>query len=151
MNFFSEEKYWPLNLNNKIYDGFSSEELKYISNLNLIDSSIKLPNQDVAALYWQVELYSFGRCYREWLGIPSWCPLPLNGDHGVVHHGLLFPEDLNVRSNVFLTWSKERAKSLIKLYKKKILHITHPWIIFRHLNKIKKKKKFKRNFNFFLS
>ena len=135
-----DELLWPLNLSKKIYSGFSSNELQYISDINLIDKNKNLPKKNVATMYWPVELYSFGRCYREWLNLPDWFPLPLYGDHGINPGGLLDDHEKNTKPKIFLTWNTYRAKELRKNSKKKILQIQHPWIIFRRSNSIKKKK-----------
>jgi hypothetical protein len=136
----SDELIWPLNLSKKIYNGFSSNELQYISDENLIDKNKNLPKKNASTMYWPVELYSFGRCYREWLNLPYWFPLPLYGDHGINPSGVLSDHEKNSKPKSFLTWNTYRAKELKRNSKKEILQITHPWIIFRRSNRIKKKK-----------
>ena len=135
-----DELLWPLNLSKKIYSGFSSNELQYISDINLIDKNKNLPKKNVATMYWPVELYSFGRCYREWLNLPYWFPFPLYGDHGITNSGLFQDHEKNSKPKSFLTWNTYRVKELRRNSKKEILQIPHPWIIFRRSNRIKKKK-----------
>jgi hypothetical protein len=131
---------WPDSLSDKIYNGFSNKQLKSICGKELFIYDAQLPYGFSAWLNWPVEIYSFGRCYRQWLNLPSWFPLPLYGDHGCKHSGILDPHEIYHKGKVFLTWQKDRAKNLKKKYKKKILRIPHPWIIFNRMYNIKKKK-----------
>jgi hypothetical protein len=130
---------WPDSLADKIYDGFSSKQLKNICGKELLIYDEQLPYGSSAWLNWPVEIYSFGRCYRQWLNLPSWFPLSLYGDHGIAQSGMLAPHEIDHKGKVFLTWQKDRAKNLKKKYKKKILRIPHPWIIFNRINNIKKR------------
>jgi len=132
---------WPNLLGSKIYNGFSDKELKLIADENFLNKyEKKLPYKVSFEIYWPVEKYSLGRCYREWLNLPSWLPLPFNGDHGVNDFGTLTPDEIVNKSNVFLTWTKDRYKVLKKKYKKKKLNVPQPWIIFRRAYNLKKNK-----------
>jgi hypothetical protein len=92
-------------------------------------------------MYWPVELYSFGKCYRDWLNLPFWAPLPLYGDHGVnVRSGGLAKHEQEAKPETFLTWDKRRVASLRKEAKKKIIHIRHPWVTYRRKHGLKLKK-----------
>jgi hypothetical protein len=132
---------WPNLLGSKIYNGFTDKELKLIADENFLNKyEKKLPYNGNFEIYWPVEKYSLGRCYREWLNLPSWLPLPFNGDHGVCESGILSSDEIVTKTNVFLTWTKERYEVLKKKYKKKILHVPHPWITFRRIYNLKKNK-----------
>jgi len=122
---------YPDNLTEKIFSGFSNEELELICDWGLRGYDKKLPYKPAHWMYWPAELYSFGRCYRDWLGIPSWVPLPIYGDHGVALSGQLSPHEIEAKPKVFVTWFKDRAESLAKEKQKDILRIPHPWITFR--------------------
>jgi hypothetical protein len=130
---------WPNSLVNKIYTGFSNKQLESICSHELFIHDEKLPYGSAGWLYWPVELYSFGRCYRQWLNLPSWYPLPLYGDHGVTHSGIMAPHEINAKPKIYLAWQKDRAQKLKKKYKKKILRIPHPWMIFNRIYDLKKK------------
>jgi len=130
---------WPDSLSGKIYNGFSNKQLKSVCGEELLIYDQQLPYGSSAWLNWPVEIYSFGRCYREWLNLPSWFPLPLYGDHGCKHSGIMDPHEIDHKGKVFLTWQKDRAKNLNKKYKKKILRIPHPWVIFNRMYNIKKR------------
>ena len=129
---------WPDNLAEKIFSGFSNEELEGICDWGLRGYEKKLPYKPAHWIYWPAELYSFGRCYRDWLDLPSWAPLPLYGDHGVNLTGILSPHEVKAKPKVFVTWFKDRAESLAKETQKDILHIPHPWISFRRKYKMEK-------------
>lgn len=135
-----DELLWPGNMAEKIHSGFSDDELESLCDWGLRGYDRKLPYKSPHWLYWPAELYSFGRCYREWLGLPSWFPLPLYGDHGVATSGDLSPHEKNSKPKVHLTWFKDRAESLKNNSTKKILHIPHPWVVFRHRYGLKKKE-----------
>lgn len=135
----SSDVLWPDALSEKLFSGFSNEELEHICDWGLRGYDKKLPYKPAHWIYWPAELYSFGRCYRDWLGLPSWAPLPIYGDHGVALSGILSPHEIKAKPKVFITWFKDRAESLAKEKQKKdILHIPHPWIPFRKKYKIEK-------------
>jgi hypothetical protein len=90
-------------------------------------------------MYWPAELYSFGRCYREWLKLPFWAPLPIYGDHGISISGCLAKHEAEAKPKVFLTWDKKRADLLQASTTKKVLHIQHPWVTFRKEKKLTRK------------
>lgn len=136
-----DELLWPSDMAEKIHSGFSDDEIESLCDWGLRGYDRKLPYKSPQWLYWPAELYSFGRCYREWLGLPSWFPLPLYGDHGVAASGELSSHEKISKPKVHLTWFKGRAESLKKnSSSKKILHIPHPWVTFRHRHGFKKKK-----------
>jgi hypothetical protein len=131
---------WPNNLENKIYSGFSNKQLKIICDWKLNGYDLNLPKKSSSWIYWTVELYSFGRCYREWLGLPYWMPLPLYGDHSISNESFFSPHEVNSKPKHYITFSKFRFKSLKKEKKKILLQLPCPWIMFRHKHKLKKKK-----------
>ena len=129
---------WPNGLHEKLFTGFSDEELELICYSGLYGYDRKLPYKAAKWIHWSAEIYSLGRCYREWLGIPSWIPLPLYGDHGINLSGQFSPHEVNSKPKFFLTWFKERAESLARFGSKIIIRIPHPWISFRRKYNIKK-------------
>jgi len=130
---------WPKCLDSQIFTGFTDQDLEKICDCEFGGYDKTLPYKSAAWMYWPAELYSFGRCYREWLGMPSWFPLPIYGDHGVALAGEFSPHEVNSKPKVYLTWNEERAESLKKIAKKRILHCPHPWILFRRKYGLKKK------------
>lgn len=146
----SDNLLWPNLLADKLYTGFTNKELRMISDENFLNLYEKKLTYKVSfEIYWSVEKYSFGRCYREWLNLPSWLPLPFGGDHGVNDTGILTSGEILSKTNVFLTWTKDRYEVLKKKYKKKILHVPHPWVTFRRAYKLKKDKNSKGTLIFF--
>ena len=132
---------WPNPLGNKIYIGFLDKELEAICNKTFLENyENRLPYKSGYKMYWPVENYSLGRCYREWLNLPSWFPLPFNGDHGINESTELTKSEIATKTNVYVTWSRDRFNSLKNKYKKKILHVPHPWVMFRRSYGLKKKE-----------
>ena len=130
---------WPNHLASQIYSGFSDHDLEMICDWGLRGYDQLLPYQNGACLHWAAELYSFGRCYRDWLGLPSWSLLPIYGDHGVIRRGSFAPHERKSKPSVHLTWFDKRAASLQQCTHKKVLNCPHPWIPFRHKYKLTKK------------
>lgn len=122
---------WPDQLESKIKTGFSAPELGDLCAWDLAGYDKELPYRPAPWLYWTVELYSFGRCYRDWLGLPSWLPLPLYGDHGVCLNGELSEHEVSAKPRIHLTWFLQRAAHNRTLPRKKVLRIPHPWITYR--------------------
>jgi hypothetical protein len=131
--------FWPRDLRGKIKSGFSDDELELICDWGLRGYDKCLQYKSARWIYWPVELYSFGRCYRDWLNLPSWIPLPLYGDHGVNCRGELDSHELTSKPKVYLTWFKGRAENLAERKEKNVLRITHPWISYRRKYDLKKK------------
>lgn len=90
-------------------------------------------------LFWTTEVYGFGRCYRKWLNWPSWLPIPVYGDHGVQLSGTFAEHEVSNTSNYYLSWFNQRIDKISKLNQKKVIAITHPWIVYRRLCGYEKK------------
>lgn len=131
---------WPSNLASRICTGFTDDELELLCDWGLRGHDATLPYQPARWLYWTAELYSFGRCYREWLGLPSWAPLPFYGDHGVCIDGDLSEHELKAKPKLHLTWFSERAERNRDLAGKRVLRIPHPWTTFRRRHGIQRDK-----------
>lgn len=82
-------------------------------------------------LYAPTEVYSFGRCYREWTGWPRWLPIPVYGDHGVVLEPSLDPHEERNTARVHLTFNVQRATAHMSRLDRRVLLVQHPWITFR--------------------
>ena len=130
---------WPNYLASKIYSGFSDQDLEMICDWGLRGYDQILPYQNGAWLHWAAELYSFGRCYRDWLDLPSWSLLPIYGDHGVCNSGSFSSHERKSKPSIHLTWFDKRAASLQQCTHKKVLNCPHPWIPFRKKYKLTKK------------
>jgi len=130
---------WPNNLHERIYAGFAASELELLCDWSLRGYDLDLPYKSSIWIYWAAELYSFGRCYREWIGLKSWYPLPIIGDHGVDLSGVLGLSESRINTASYVTWDLDRSKSLKKRSEKRIIRIPHPWITFRRRNRLSKK------------
>ena len=85
---------WPIDLTSEVYSGFSDEAPTQLVQSD-IDSILDLSLVSKGNwIYWTSELYSLGRCYREWLNLPIWLRLPIYGDHGVTFSDSLAPHEL---------------------------------------------------------
>ncbi|WP_298611625.1 hypothetical protein [uncultured Thermosynechococcus sp.] len=60
-------------------------------------------------------------------------PIPVYGDHGVALSGEFEEYEINNRADYHLSWYSKRVESLKRYNKKKIIHITHPWVIYRKM------------------
>lgn len=134
-----EGQLWPNYLASQIYTGFSDLDLEMICDWGLRGFDQTLPYQTAKWLHWPAELYSFGRCYRDWLGLPSWILLPIYGDHGVCVDGNFSPHERKAKPQIHLTWFDKRVTSIQQSTQKKVLHCPHPWIPFRHKYRLTKK------------
>lgn len=88
-------------------------------------------------LYAPTEIYSFGRCYREWTGWPRWLPIPVYGDHGVVFEPTLAPHEERNPARIHLTFSVHRAAANRDRVDRRVLLVQHPWITHRHARGIR--------------
>ena len=132
------ELLWPPGLAKKNKSGFSDSELEALCDWGLRGHDATLPYRSAPWIYWTAELYSFGRCYREWLGLPRWAPLPLYGDHGCCTKGELMWHELQSKSKIHLTWYKDRAEFNQYIPDKSVVRIPHPWITYRRRHGIMK-------------
>lgn len=82
-------------------------------------------------LYATTELYSFGRCYRDWIGWPRWLPLPVYGDHGVVFESELDPHEARNPARTHLTFNVRRAAVNASRSDRRVLLVQHPWVTYR--------------------
>ena len=82
--------------------------------------------------HWSSEIYSLGKTYRYWLGIPKFFPLLFTSDHGVGFGSAFDSEilDRRVKSALHLTFSPT-IKNLYGSRKKlRIVLATHPWVYY---------------------
>lgn len=70
--------------NNRIWSGFTADEIEGLCSRK--DSVRRTP-----WISWTSELYGGGQGHRQWLGWPSWLPLPAAADHGIVGVPRLLP------------------------------------------------------------
>jgi len=132
INLLDKHNNWLDNSISFFTNGFSDIQLENLCSLKRI---IKSP-----IMFWSTELYGFGKCYREWLGISKFFPIPFYGDHGVDLTGILHPHEINNKSKYYLTFSKTRYENLDNHKFKKLLYIQNPWITYRKQKKIELKK-----------
>ena len=83
-------------------------------------------------LYAPTEIYSFGRCYRDWTGWPRWLPIPVYGDHGVVLEPGLDPHEAQNTARVHLTFSVHKAAANADHPDRRVLLVQNPWVTHRH-------------------
>ena len=117
--------------------GFENLDLQYICSDEFVSYDASLSYQ-TNWLYWTVEVYSFGKCYREWLNLPNWFPLPIYGDHGVAFSGELSKHEKESKPKHHITWFKDRAIAIDEVGLKKSIHIPHPWVLYRRRHRLKK-------------
>jgi hypothetical protein len=82
-------------------------------------------------LYGPTEVYSFGRCYREWTGWPRWLPIPIYGDHGMVYATELDKHERENRARAHLTWNVGKATANTDLEDREVVLVQSPWVTFR--------------------
>lgn len=140
MNLFSADssdhtKLWPADFN--IREGFSPEQLERICSeeFGRREGSALLNSP---WLFWSSELYSHGRCLREWLRWPKQFPIPAFSDHGVNPLADLSGPEITNESFMHLTWSSWRSRQRFS-HGKLVVQIPHPWVTFRQRRGLKKK------------
>jgi hypothetical protein len=82
--------------------------------------------------HWSSEIYSLGKTYRFWLGLPRFFPLLFTSDHGVGFGSALDSEIIHrrVKSRIHLTFSPT-IKNLYAAEKKlRIILVPHPWLAY---------------------
>jgi hypothetical protein len=134
-NMLIDKNNWINRSNTNFFNGFSDDELEYLCDISNY-SSLKLP-----FLFWTTEIYGFGKCYRSWLNIPNFIPIPFYGDHGVDLSGELALHEKSNKSRFHLTWNKHRYENKLNNDFKKLLYITNPWVTYRKKNNVKPKDK----------
>jgi hypothetical protein len=112
--------------------GFNDEQLELLCDENYVEKD-KLYGQKTSPwLFWTTELYSFGKCYRDWLRWPSWLPIPVYGDHGADPEGELYEHEINNRAKYYFCFYSGRHSAILAQNTKKIpIRITHPWVTYR--------------------
>ncbi len=109
-----------------IHAGFSDEHL-----LELATVKEREP-WSFPWLYPTTELYSFGKCYREWTGWPRWLPIPLYGDHGVTYGTQLDLHERGSGARVHLTWNRLRYRAN-RAGRPRVVLIQNPWVTYRRM------------------
>lgn len=82
---------------------------------------------------WTLNLYSHGFLLREISGIRAFRHLDVALDHGVHLETRASEEEINLPTQVYLTWSKWRHHSGF-LEGKRVEWIQHPWVTWRRKN-----------------
>lgn len=119
-----------------IIEGFTDKELdEAVCDTKARRERIRY--SPVPWFFWTTELYSLGRCYREWTGWPRVLPIPVYGDHGVTLNPQFSNHERVNKARVHLTWSSARAKYLQDNENRRIVRTIHPWIIYRRNHKIR--------------
>jgi hypothetical protein len=127
-------------IENVIHNGYTDVELEMLC---------KKRKRKIPILFWPTELYGFGKCYREWLGLSNLLPIPFYGDHGVALSNNLFKHEIDNKSNYHLTWNKYRYENPKNHIFKKLIYITNPWVTYRKKNKFTLKENRKGTIIFF--
>lgn len=128
---------WPSELwEVNAHDGFEDLILeKLVTGKFGFSEGMVIPSP---VIFWPMELYSFGKCFRQWLNWPKFIPLPAYGDHGVHLSRRLDELELSAPTKLHLTWSNWRKAQ--KIEKKRIIQIEHPWVTYRNRCSIEKDK-----------
>lgn len=117
---------WGFPLADLVDTGFSDDQLD-----ELVQKPVR-SRREAPWLFWTTELYSIGKCLREWLSWPTWLPIPLYSDHGVGTRGALFPHEQNNPARYHLVWDSDRFNYGGLFTSKRLLKIPYPWIPYRH-------------------
>jgi len=83
--------------------------------------------------FWTNEIYSLGRCWREFSGWPGFLPLAVSNDHGVQLSEALNTHENTPHPRAHLTWSTWRETPANRNESKKVTRVTHPWVLYRRL------------------
>ena len=116
------------------YEGLDKKVLSNVCKAEI--RKFKLP-----IMYWTSEIYSFGKAFREWLGIPKWLHLPFYSDHGYTPLRYLQSHELNNSSNIHVTFNQYRYEKIKDIKSKKIIYLTNPYVHYRRI------KNFQQNEN----
>jgi len=135
----AKKNIWPHALEYSIKSGFSDSELEYICSNQIFDYDRKLGFKFPRWMYWTSEHYSFGRCYREWLGLPWWAPLPFYSDHGVHLAGEFGSHEKDAKSNLHFVFNADRVAVNLNT-PKTIIQVPHPWVVFKHVHRLDRSK-----------
>jgi hypothetical protein len=114
-----------------IYSGMTEQEL--------IKSCKPSYKRLALRINWTAEIYSFGKCFRALSGFPDLLPLCFTTDHGVGMETNFFLHERGARLGLHMTWNRakyERNKNDTSL---NILHVPHPWILYRRMKKIERR------------
>lgn len=88
--------------------------------------------------HWSSEIYSYGKVYRQWLGLPKYFPLLFTSDHGVNLGRVIDPNifDRPKRYIPHLTWNSQivEASDFPRQLTRK--GIVHPWVYWRIQNTV---------------
>lgn len=89
---------WFNSTSNNIYEGFDDELLIKLASIDTYNADRTLGYRSCPTLFWTSEIYSFGRCFREWLNWPRFLPLPFYSDHGISFADHLAPHEVKNKS-----------------------------------------------------
>ena len=85
---------------------------------------------------WEAENSSFGKTFRKSYFYPKLLPLFFKSDHAVMAESRCYPNEINNKFGLYLTWNKVKFNKM--LHYQKTLHVPHPWINYRRRMKIEK-------------
>lgn len=119
---------WPEGYHG-VYYGFDDDYLELMCSDSVKEFDKSLSIKNTIWLYWTTEVYSFGKCYRDWLNLPWWLPLPIYGDHAVSLYRHLTKHERESKPLHYFAWNKQKKTNSYS--KKKVIHIQHPWITYR--------------------
>lgn len=129
-------KIWPGKVNDETFvTGFTSKQTEDLVSRKrgFLEGFPKVS----PLAFWEAEIYSLGKTYREWLGWPWFIPLPMIGDHGVELHRSFSERERNSGARTYLTWSSWRSSRQFP-GQMKVIQITHPWVVYRKSKSIEK-------------
>lgn len=111
--------------------GMSDEELESLSNPEKLDAGLS------PWATWTSELYSFGKCTREWIYFPKLFPLYVYSDHGAGLHSNMYPHEQEHGFNIHFTWHPVKVKRYENNNNCKLIRVPHPWISYRKRHDVK--------------
>ena len=128
---------WDFNNVDKfLKEGFDDLTIEALCDHDYVQKDLFFGGKKRPQLFWPVELYSYGKCYRQIYNWPDWLPLPVYGDHGVDQGGALRDHELRSLSKYHLYFHCDKFTSIKDNEAGKIpLHVPHPWVVYRRERK----------------
>lgn len=87
--------------------------------------------------FWTWEVYGLGSATKDLLDLPPNQTLKCGSDHGILLETEPSEQEINLGSDLFVTWSKWRA-DLMFPDGRRVVQMQHPWISFRHKYQFRK-------------
>lgn len=80
---------------------------------------------------WESENSSFGKCFRDWSGYPSFLPLFMVSPHGAYSGSKVFPNEIDGRVRMFFGWPEKLVLRRRQEHALPSVLVPHPWPEYR--------------------